>query len=44
MQGDGLEAAGVLQQVLETAFSWLAFEMQVRASTHLAWRPSSGLL
>ena len=42
-QGDGMEAAGVLQQVLEIAFSWLAFEMQVRASTHLLWRPSSGL-
>ena len=40
---DGLEAAGVLQQVLEIAFSWLAFEMQVRASTHLTWRPPSGL-
>ena len=42
-QGNGLEAAGVLQQVLEIAFSWLAFEMQVRASTHLRCKPSSSL-
>ncbi len=42
-QGNGLEAAAVLQQVLEIAFSWLAFEMQVRASTHLIRRPANGL-